>query len=383
MVGFLVDAALVAIIWVVALVFLFRAYRTADDIWLIKHSVITKGLNKRNIWRGQWGETIIASFAALSALVVIFFTRDVVLVRLLTDWRWSIGAVVIVLFVAFWIWRHGRKTPEKAKAQGRKEPYLRRLKATYSIYNFYSLAVFGMGAMIILMLAAQFMHDGALFADNVQRIGGAFAEAESTVLNGPPTHDVYAVAIAQAEGGFSQIALAGKTLQGQFNPMFIFAGTLIVINIVINLTKMKGMFTGDAVSMTALFTYGPLVIIGLIGLLVYLNVYEAMLTTSLQQLRTITPPAALGDWEMSKRHAEMVVELSNARNIFGFAQTIAGEGGGFAILAWGIQTALEKIGENGKDEEPVRMPITRFRPDDGRVPRRWPAEAYRTLPVDS
>src|SRR5690606_33924658 len=198
-------------------------------------------------------------------------------------------------------------------------------------------------------------------------ITGAFAEAQR-LAGQAGAHEDYARAIAQAETGFSEIALAGKTLQSQFNPMFIFAGTLIVINIAINLTKMKGMFTGDAVSMTALFTYGPLVVIGIVGLVVYLNVYEVMLTDALARLESITPPPALGDWQLSQRHAEMVVEMSNARNIFGFAQTIAGEGGGFAILAWGIQTALEKISEN-KETEKVRMPLRKFRPDDGRTPR--------------
>ena len=110
-------------------------------------------------------------------------------------------------------------------------------------------------------------------------------------------------------------------------------------------------------------------VIGIVGLVVYLNVYEVMLADSLARLESITPPPALGDWQLSQRHAEMVVEMSNARNIFGFAQTIAGEGGGFAVLAWGIQTALEKISEN-KEAEKVRMPLTKFRPDDGRTPRR-------------
>ncbi len=367
--AFLTDAVIVGLAYLAALVFLFAAYRHAGRIWLIKHSIITRGADGRNCWRGEWGEMVIVTFAAISALVVIFFTNNVTLTGLLAGQ--SGAAVAFVAFVAVCIGVHSVIVVRKARAHGRASAYLKRLRNTYLIYNFYSLCLFGMGAIIVMMLAAQFQYDGLVFAGEARGITGAFAEAERIVAEGAPTAQTYGHAIAQAEGGFSRIALASKALQNQFNPLFVFAGTLIVINIAINLTKMKGMFTGDAVSMTALFTYGPLVVIGVIGLLVYLNVYEVMLADSLVQLRMIAPPPGLGEWEMSQRHAEMVVELSNARNIFGFVQTIAGEGGGFAILAWGIQTALEKISETSdEDQEPVRMPLKKFRPDDGRAPGR-------------
>lgn len=374
MASFFADAAIVVAAYLAALAFLFLAYRRAADIWLIKHSIITRGIGKRNVWRGEWGEMVIVTFAAISALVVMFFTRDVSLIEVVRQ-RPDV-AVGLLVFVMACVFAINLRTVIKARKLGRSEKYVGVLRRTYRIYNGYCFCLFGMGAIIILMLAAQFRHDGAIFEQEVGRITSAFTQAHAMSAQGDGSILSHGQSVAQAEEGFSRIALAGKALQNQFNPLFIFAGTLIVINIAINLTKMKGMFTGDAVSMTALFTYGPLVIIGLIGLLVYLNVYEVMLTESLAQLRAMTPPASLGDWELSKRHAEMVVELSNARNIFGFAQTIAGEGGGFAILAWGIQTALEKIGENDDDnKEPLRMPLKRFRPDDGRVARIHPAKA--------
>ena len=363
---FLPDAAIVAAAYAAALVFLFAAYRHAGPIWLLRHAVITQGVDKRNVWPGEWGEMIIVTFAALSALVVIFFTNDVTLIETVRDHPLAITG--FLLLATLCIWGHSASTVRKARAMGRREAYVLRLRDTYIRYNGYTMCLFGMGALIVAMLIAQFHHDGEAFARQAELITGAFAEAQRLAGQGG-SHEDYARAIAQAEAGFSEIALAGKTLQSQFNPMFIFAGTLIVINIAINLTKMKGLFTGDAVSMTALFTYGPLVVIGIVGLVVYLNVYEVMLADSLARLESITPPPALGDWQLSQRHAEMVVEMSNARNIFGFAQTIAGEGGGFAVLAWGIQTALEKISEN-KEAEKVRMPLTKFRPDDGRTPRR-------------
>lgn len=372
MTTFLADGAVVAAAYAAALVFLFAAYNHAGPIWILRHGVITQGIGKRNVWAGQWGEAIIVTFAALSALVVIFFTANVTLIETVRSHPRAIA--LFILFATVCIWGHSASTVRKARAMGRREAYVRRLRDTYVRYNGYTMCLFGMGALIVAMLMAQFHHDGAIFAAQADLITGAFAEAQRLAEAGGGSHEGYAQAVAQAETGFSGIALAGKTLQSQFNPMFIFAGTLIVINIAINLTKMKGLFTGDAVSMTALFTYGPLVVIGAVGLLVYLNVYEVMLSDALERLRSITPPPGLGDWALSQRHAEMVVEMSNARNIFGFAQTIVGEGGGFAILAWGVQTALEKIGENNK-AEPIRMPLRKFRPDDGRTPRRWSASS--------
>lgn len=367
MATFLTDAAVVAAAYLAALVFLFTAYRHAGPIWILRHAVITPGVGKRNVWGGEWGEAIIVSFAAASALVVIFFTSEATLIETVRDHPGAITAFIV--FATLCIWTHSAVTVRKARAMGRRAAYVRRLRETYVRYNGYTMCLFGMGALIVSMLIAQFHHDGAVFAAQADLITASFGEAQRLAETGDGSGAAYARAVAQAEAGFSGIALAGKTLQSQFNPMFIFAGTLIVINIVINLTRMKGIFTGDAVSMTALFTYGPLVVIGTVGLVVYLNVYEVMLTDALERLQSFTPPAALGEWELSQRHAEMVVEMSNARNIFGFAQTIAGEGGGFAILAWGVQTALEKISE-GKETEKVRMPLKKFRPDDGRSPRR-------------
>lgn len=367
---FLADAAVVAVAYAAALIFLFAGYRHAGEIWVLRHAVITQGIDKRNVWGGEWGETIIVTFAAISALVVIFFTNDVTLIETVLGHPLAIGLFLLLATVC--IWAHSASTVRKARAMGRREVYVLRLRDTYIRYNFYTMCLFGMGALIVSMLIAQFHHDGAVFSEEAARITAAFAEAQRLASEDGGSHAAYARAVAEAETGFSGIALAGKALQNQFNPMFIFAGTLIVINIAINLTKMKGMFTGGAVSMTALFTYGPLVVIGAVGLLVYLNVYEVMLSDSLARLQSLTPPARFGDWELSQRHAQMVVEMSNARNIFGFAQTIAGEGGGFAILAWGVQTALEKIGDT-KDAEKVRMPLKKFRPDDGRSPRRQPA----------
>ena len=77
-----------------------------------------------------------------------------------------------------------------------------------------------------------------------------------------------------------------------------------------------------------------------------------------------TPPTGIGDWEIAQRHAEMVVEISNLRNIFGFGRIIGGEGGGFAIMAAGVQFALEKIAEKREEEaQPLRMPGPRYRPN--------------------
>ena len=81
MATFLPDAAVVAVAYATALVFLFAAYRHAGPVWVLRHAVITQGIDKRNVWAGEWGEMIIVSFAAVAALMVIFFTNDVTLIE--------------------------------------------------------------------------------------------------------------------------------------------------------------------------------------------------------------------------------------------------------------------------------------------------------------
>jgi hypothetical protein len=125
------------------------------------------------------------------------------------------------------------------------------------------------------------------------------------------------------------------------------------------------MFMGEAVVMTAIFTYGPLAIIGLFALAVYMGSWETLMEGVLADVRAFTPPPGLGDWEIAQRHSEMVAELANSINLFAFVRMIAGEGGGFAILAWGVQFALEKISEKKEDAAPVRLPGARFRPNAG------------------
>lgn len=352
----------VAAAFLVALFFLWGGYHRGHYAWAVKHALIYRSGEKRAYWTGFTGEAVLCFFAAIAALVVIFFTADVTLVGVLERWWWVIPP--ILLFVWYFIQLHSKGVVEKTRKTGRSAWYVAQIRAAYRWYDFYSVSLFGMGAMIILVLLAQFFHDGAAFARDADAIQAAFSQARQ--IAGGGTEEAYRQAMAQAEIGFSKVALGHKLLQIQFNPLFIFAGTLITINILIRFSPLKGLFTGDALNMTAIFTYGPLVLIGLAGLLVYLNVYEVMLEQALVQLQAFTPPPTFGDWEMAERHGQMVTELSNARNIFGFGQAIGGEGGGFAILAWGVQTALEKIADNKREEAPPRMPLKKWRPDDGR-----------------
>lgn len=362
----LVDWAVIGLIYLIAVYCLCRGYYHGHRAWAVKHCLITAAPPRgRAVLAGYKGEAVIAGFAAVAAMVVTFFTDDVSLVGVLERWWFLILPTLV--FVYFWIREHARRTVKTVQEvrPPYRPAYVRQVRQAYKAYNFYSLCLFGTGAFILLLLAAQFLHDGRVFAEEAGRINLSFAHARALAESNLPEDVRYAQAVAEAEVGMSRIALSAKLLQMQFNPMFIFAGTLISINMLIRYTRLRGLFTGSAVNMTAIFTYGPLIVIGVIALLIYLNVYEVMLEEALRNLSAFSPPASLGDWALSQRHGQMVAELSNARNIFGFGKAIGGEGGGFAILVWGVQTALDKIAE-GKEQYPVRMPFTRFRPDDGR-----------------
>lgn len=368
MTSFLTDAAIILIVYALAFGLLWASYRRSGRVWVLRHCIVIPGPGRKKgrAWlAGYLGEAVILTFAAAVSLIIIYFTPDVSLAAILKRWWWQ--ALLAMAFVAGVIHYYSLKIVEAAVRQGRRPLYCRRLRAAYSTYNFYSVCLFGMGAMILFMLAAQFLHDSAAFNLEAQRIGDAFTQARQAAstpaADGDALRGGYVEALAHAESGFGGIALAGKMLQIQFNPMFIFAGLLITINMLINFTPLKHMFMGEAVVMTAVFTYGPLVVIGVFALLVYLGPYESMLEAALTDVRAFAPPPNLGDWEIAQRHSQMVVELSNLRNIFGFGRTIGGEGGGFAILAWGVQFALEKIAEKREKPKPLRMPSLRYRPN--------------------
>ena len=119
MATFLPDAAVVAVAYATALVFLFAAYRHAGPVWVLRHAVITQGIDKRNVWAGEWGEMIIVSFAAVAALMVIFFTNDVTLIETVRSHPRAIGAFLLAATICICV--HIAITVRKARAMGRRD----------------------------------------------------------------------------------------------------------------------------------------------------------------------------------------------------------------------------------------------------------------------
>ena len=364
------DALLIAVVYAIALTLLRASYQRSGRVWVLRHCIVLPHARRPSQWawvEGWIGEAVILTLAAAASLVIAYFTPDISLVGLLTRWWWQ--ALLATLTVVVVVHIYSTTVIRAAVKEGRKPVYCKRLRAAYTTYNFYSVCLFGMGAMVLLMLAAQYLSDGAAFRAEARVISDIFDLARVTALSSTEPdagmQDRYVEAMTLAENGFGRIALAAKLLQSQFNPLFVFAGLLIGINMLINFTPLKHMFMGEAVVMTAIFTYGPLAIIGLFALAIYLGSYETLLESVLANVRMFTPPPGLGDWEIAQRHSEMVAELANSMNLFGFIRMIAGEGGGFAILAWGLQFALEKISDKKEAAAPLRLPSSRFRPNAG------------------
>lgn len=364
------DALLIALVYAIAFALLRASYQRSGRVWVLRHCIVVPHARRptQRAWVEGWiGEAVILTIAAAASLIVAYFTPDISLVGILARWWWQalLATIVVVLVVHL----YSMTVIRAAVKDGRKPIYCKRLQAAYATYNFYSVCLFGVGAMVLLMLAAQYLTDGASFRAEARVISGIFALARETALSAPSpgatSADSYVGAMILAESGFGHIAMAAKLLQSQFNPLFVFAGLLIGINMLINFTPLKHMFMGEAVVMTAVFTYGPLAIIGAFALAVYMGSYETLLEGALDNLRAFTPPPAVGDWELAQRHAEMVAELANSMNLFGFIRMIAGEGGGFAILAWGVQFAIEKISDKKETAVPLRLPSARFRPNAG------------------
>lgn len=368
--SFAIDALVLAGVYVIAVICLTLAYRRSGRVWVLRHAIVLSTPMGRRYRSGRDGELVIVTLATLAALVVVYFTPDVSLVGIISRWPWQ--AALCLAFVYGVILAYSIFVVRAAVDARHGQIYCRRLRRAYAVYNIYSTCLFGVGAIILLMLLAQFLHDGAAFRAEAASLTGLFEQARLGVeTSGAQTPEAlraaHAVSLAQAEVGFGGIAVANKLLQNQFNPLFIFAGTLIGINIVINYTPLKGLFMGGATVMTVIFTYAPLVLIAAIALFIYLSVYDAMLASAQAHLLAVTPPPGLGDWEMSQRHAEMVAFIAESRNLFGFGKAVAGGGGGFAILAWGIEQALAKIGEKRDQERAApggpRLPSPRYRPN--------------------
>jgi hypothetical protein len=364
------DALLIAVVYAIALTLLRASYQRSGRVWVLRHCIVLPHARRpsQRAWVEGWiGEAVILTLAATASLIIAWFTPDISLVGLLGRWWWQTIAATIL--VAVIVHLYSTTVIRAAVKEGRKPVYCKRLQAAYATYNFYSVCLFGVGAMVLMMLAAQYLSDGAAFRAEARVISDIFDLARVAALSSTEPdagmQDRYVEAMTLAENGFGRIALAAKLLQSQFNPLFVFAGLLIGINMLINFTPLKHMFMGEAVVMTAIFTYGPLAIIGLFALAIYLGSYETLLESVLANVRMFTPPPGLGDWEIAQRHSEMVAELANSMNLFGFIRMIAGEGGGFAILAWGLQLALEKISDKKEAAAPLRLPSSRFRPNAG------------------
>lgn len=372
MTSFAADAAALAAIYLVAATCLTLAYKRSGRVWVLRHCIVLPTPTGRTYRSGRDGELVILSLCTIAALVVTYFTPDVSLVGIIGRWPWQTAASLAFVYTVILLYSFS--VLKEAAGAGRKPLYCLRLKRAYAVYNLYSACLFGVGALILLMLLAQFLHDGAVFQTEASNLTALFKRARDIVeAPRPPgleaAHMAYAVSQSQAEAGFSGIAVANKLLQNQFNPLFIFAGTLIGINIVINYTALRGLFMGQATVMTVIFTYVPLILIAAMALFIYLSVYDSMLATAQAHLVATAPPPQLGDWEMAQRHAEMVAFAAESRNLFGFGKAVAGGGGGFAILLWGIEQALAKIGEQREKEHAaplaggVRMPSHKYRPN--------------------
>lgn len=365
------DALIIGLIYAVAATTLTLAYKRSGRVWILRHSLILAGSNGRTYRSGRDGELVIVTLAAISALVVTYFTPDVSIVGVVAKWPWQCLAALVFVFVV--IRFYSRSVIRHACDEGRKPVYCDRLRRAYDVYDVYSTCLFGVGAIILMMLLFQFLLDGAAFSAEAQALNATFEQAGRIAAEGvglplDQLHAVHERAQAQAEVGYGGVAMANKLLQNQFNPLFIFAGVLISINMVINYTPLRSLFMKGATVMTVIFTYAPLITIAAIALLIYLSVYDAMLATALNHLQTMTPPVALADWELSQRHAEMSAGLAEARNLFGFAKSVAGGGGGFAALVWGLEFALDKVAEKREGEKdpalvaPPRLPKRKYRP---------------------
>ena len=325
---------------------LLLGYVFAGPVWVERHSIQLAGPGRPRRVSGFWGEWFLFTACAGVAATVRAFT-DVAIVRdvLAAHAGLAIGVFVAVL-VAVLI--YSSSVVAGAKRDGKDRTYCARLRAAYLPYAGYSAILFAGGIMVLGLLMVEFAHDQAAFdaqADVVRRsVDQAVAAAQAV---GDPAAAARA-SLTFMEDAIGHIAVSQNVLQDQMNPVFIFAAVIFAVNILIVLSPIRSAFMQGAIDLTHVLTgiaVGGVIIAGFVS---YFASYADVIQDTLTRMAAARPDARLGEWEISQRYNEMVVELNRSRNLLGFAQAVGGEGSGLALFAAAIQFTLDRIPGRGE-----------------------------------
>ncbi|HEY3799233.1 MAG TPA: hypothetical protein VGL58_12855 [Caulobacteraceae bacterium] len=335
-------------------------------------------------WRrclsGFWGEALIVSIAIAVCIAVVWLCERSSIIHAIRTYRvWIYGlAVAAVLVIA----DYSARQVESARKAGRSDSYCARLEAAYSVYWVYAWFLFAFGAVILGVLWLQFLDAQTVVTAGRRQIAtyllNAQFDAHSAALlpavhgplvqpGGAPTAATfYNYAMSYVELAYRQLSETDLSIQKMMDPVFVFSALLILVNIGITHTSLRHLFTDDGRKFTFVFTYGPLVLVVLVGGYVFKATYETMMTDMANGLLSMVIRPDLMTPDAVRRHAEVLSEVNRGNNIFGFAAVMGGSGSAAAVLGWFLKEVLDRVRTRQAIVEAggqlLRRPHPRFRP---------------------
>lgn len=337
----LLDFTALAAAYAIGVVFLLLGYVFAGPVWVERHSIQLSGPGVPRRVSGFWGEWFLFTACAAVAATVRAFTD----VNIVSDVLAPHAPIAISVFIAvlLLVLIYSTSVVSGAKREGKDRAYCGRLRAAYLPYAFYSAVLFAGGIMVVALLAVEFAHDQRAFNAQAEIVHQSVSAAVSTVSSASEQAAGARRALTYLEDAIGEIAVAQNILQDQMNPVFIFAAVIFLVNILIVLSPIRSAFMQGAIDLTHILTgiaVGGILIAGFVS---YFVSYADVIQDTLTRMAAARPAAALGEWELSQRFNEMVVELNRSRNLLGFVQAIGGEGSGLALFAAAIQFTVERI----------------------------------------
>jgi len=344
--------------WVFHRGFILAAPRSSDD------TMETKTGRKVLVWRrcvsGFWGEALLVVSAIAVCLTVVWQAERGSIVgclRAYPEWIYP-----VILLAAFVVADYSVRQVDNCRSRGRSEAYCQLMGSAYAAYGIYSWLLFAFGTMIFGVLGQEFMAFAKDFQIERGVLANRLADAKAALAATPVTTAQAAKALALVERAYGRVADANIALQRQMNPVFLFAALLITLNIVITHTRLKQLFANDARIFTLIFTYVPLVLVGLLGFYVYKSSYESMMLEVSSSIRALRFDYSTLPPDQARRLQEIIMASTAGAGLFGFVGAVSGSGSGAAVFIWFLKEALDRSGKADDGKDIGRRPKPRFRP---------------------
>jgi hypothetical protein len=316
---------------------------------------------------GFWGEALIVTVAIAICIAVVWLCDQASIIAAVRRYRyWIYGLAVAAALV---VGDYSVRQVAWARSVGRKDAYCNKLEAAYAAYWVYASFLFLFGAVILSVQWLQFFDAQHAVTLSQTAITGylnaaSIYDAIPTYAHHADAHTYYDLAMQNVERAFGALSQTEIYMQRQMDPVFLFAALLVVINIVITHTDLRHLFTNDGRAFTFIFTYGPMVLIVLVGAFVFKISFEVMMNQIAHSLQALTMRGAPPD--QVRRLAEIRREVNGGNNILGFAMVMSGSGSAAAIFGWFLKEVLDRVRTREAIVEAggelMRRPSQRFRP---------------------